>query len=59
MKKTVTKKDSKKVSKKESKVKKEKKPKEPIEDHSSYKVEVYNMDGQKRVYNFDWQGNLE
>ncbi len=55
MKKTVTKKDS----KKEQKVKKEKKPKEPIEDHSSYKVEVYDMDGQKRVYNFDWQGNLE
>lgn len=55
MKKTVTKKDS----KKEPKVKKEKKPKEPIEDHSSYKVEVYDMDGQKRVYNFDWQGNLE
>ena len=66
MKKTVTKtkKDSKKDSKKketkkEQKVKKEKKPKEPIEDHSSYKVEVYDMDGQKRVYNFDWQGNLE
>lgn len=55
MKKTVTKKDS----KKEPKVKKEKKPKEPIEDYSSYKVEVYDMDGQKRVYNFDWQGNLE
>jgi len=55
VKKTVTKKDS----KKETKPKKEKKPKEPIEDHSPYKVEIYDMDGQKRVYNFDWQGNME
>lgn len=53
MKKTVAK------TKKETKPKKEKKPKEPIEDHSPYRVEVYDMDGQKRVYNFDWQGNME
>ncbi len=58
MKKTVTKKDSKKVSKKEPKVKKEKKPKEIVEDLTPTTLEVWDEEGRKTTYKIDFEGHI-
>lgn len=63
MKKTVTKKDSKKDSKKketkkEPKVKKEKKPKEVVEDRTPTTLEVWDEEGHKTTYKIDYEGHI-
>lgn len=54
MKKTVTKKDS----KKEPKVKKEKKPKEVVEDRTPTILEVWDEEGHKTTYKIDFEGHI-
>lgn len=54
MKKTVTKKDS----KKEPKVKKEKKPKEVVEDRTPTTLEVWDEEGHKTTYKIDYEGHI-
>lgn len=54
MKKTVTKKDS----KKEPKVKKEKKPKEVVEDRTPTTLEVWDEEGHKTTYKIDFEGHI-
>jgi len=43
--------------KSDTKPKKEKKSKEPVEDHSNYKVEVWEGKD-RRIFTFDWEGHM-
>ena len=34
------------------------KKKEPVEDHSNYKIEVWDDSGHKRTYTMTWDGHM-
>lgn len=38
--------------------KKTKKTKEPVEDKSPYTIEVWDDEGHKRTYKFDYEGHM-